>query len=171
MKTRYLTSILLLFLVITSGYSQDSEKKSKEERKLEKQKQTEELVNSKTFLFIGSTAYPESGRPITISSGPNTVNFSPEMIKSNLPFFGQVKTASAGYGTQTGYTFEGKPEEYTIESSKKGYKLKAIVIQGNETYTLNMSLGDDGNGNLNVYSINRSSMRYNGEIRKPEESK
>jgi len=171
MKTKYLTSLLILFLVIASGYSQDSEKKSKEERKLEQQKQTEELVNSKTFLFIGSTAYPENGQPISITSGANTVNFSTEMIKSNLPFFGQVKTASAGYGAQSGYTFEGKPEEYTIESSKKGYKLKAVVREGNETYTLNMSIGDDGNANLNVYSINRSSMRYNGEIRKPEESK
>jgi hypothetical protein len=171
MKTKYSILIILFVFLVSAVYAQETGKKSKQERKLERQKQTEELVNSKTFLFIGSNAYPETGRPITISSGPNTVNFSPEMIKSNLPFFGQVKTASAGFGAQTGYTFEGKPEEYTIESSKKGYKLKAVVRDGNDSYTLNMSIGDDGNANLNVYSINRSSMRYNGEIRKPEETK
>jgi hypothetical protein len=171
MKTSYSILIILSVFLVSAVHAQETGKKSKEERKLEKQKQTEELVNSKTFLFIGSNAYPENGRPITISSGPNKVNFSPEMIKSSLPFFGQVKTASAGYGAQTGYTFEGKPEEYTIESSKKGYELKAIVRQGNETYTLNMSIGDDGSANLSVFSINRSSMRYNGEIRKPEETR
>jgi hypothetical protein len=164
-------SVLFLFLLftLTSVYAQ--EKKTKEQKKMEKQQEVEELMSSKNFIFEGNTAYPETGRPITITSGPNTVNFSPEMIKSNLPFFGQVKTASAGFGAQSGYSFEGKPDEYTIENSKKGYKLKAVVREGNESYTLNMSIGNDGNANLNIYSINKSSMRYNGEIRKPEETK
>ena len=169
MKARYYVMLTLLLFVITSGYSQDKTKKSKEEKKLEQQKQTEELMNSKTFIFEGNTAYSQGGKPITITSGPNTVSFSPGMIKSNLPFFGKANTASAGYGGQSGYVFEGKPDEFTLENTKKGWKLKAVVKTGNDTFTMNLTAGSDANATLNVYSINRSQMRYNGEIRKVEE--
>lgn len=158
----------MFLFFISTAYAQEAGKKSKEERKLEQQKITEELVNSKIFLFVGSTAYSEGGKSVTITSGPNTVSFSPEMVKSNLPFFGTTTSASAGFGGQSGYTFEGKPDEYTIENAKKGYKLKAVVKSNNESYTLNLSISAEGNANLSVYSINRSSMRYNGDIRKED---
>lgn len=169
MKTRYSVLVLMLFFVFSSSYSQEPAKKSKSEKKLEKQKQTEELMNSKTFEFIGSNAFTEKGKTISMTSGPNTVSFSPEMIKSDLPFFGEAKTASAAYGGQGGYKFEGKPDEFTLENTKKGWKLKAVVKTGNETYTLNLTASPEGSANLNIYSISRSSMRYNGEIKKPEE--
>jgi hypothetical protein len=168
MKTRYSILILMFLFVITASYSQESGKKSKEERKLELQKQTEDLMNSKIFLFVGNTAYSEGGKSVAISSGPNTVSFSPDLIKSNLPFFGTAKTASAGYGGQSGYTFEGKPDEYTVDSTKKGYTVKAVVKSGNDNFTMNLTISPEGGANLSVYSINRSSMRYNGEIRKED---
>ena len=171
MKTRYAVILLMLIFVISTGYSQENKKKSKQEKKIERQKQTEELMNSKTFLFEGNTAYPQGGKPVTITSGPNTVSFSPDMIKSNLPFFGKATSASTIYGGQGGYMFEGKPDEFTLESTKKGWELKAVVKTGTDTFTMNLTASPDGNANLNVYSINRSSMRYNGEIRKPEETK
>ena len=93
------------------------------------------------------------------------------MIKSDLPFFGRSRSASAGYGGPSGYVFEGKPEEFTLEEAKKGYKLNAVVREGGESYTLNMSISSDGTANLTVLSLNRSSMRYNGDIRKPAETK
>jgi hypothetical protein len=169
MKTGYSILILLLFFV-SATHAQEAEKKSKEERKSEQQKKTKELVNSKTFLFIGNRAYSEGGKSFTLTSDPNSVSFSQEMIKSNLPFFGTVKTASAGYGTQSGYTFEGKPDEFTIDSTKKGFQVKAVVKTVNEKYTLNLSISQVGDASLNVYSINRSSMRYNGDIRSSEDN-
>ncbi len=169
MKTRYSILLLTLFFIVSVSYSQESGKKSKAERKLEQQKQTEELMNSKTFVFRGSNAFTEKGKTINMASGPNTVSFSPEMIISDLPFFGEAKTASAAYGGTGGYKFEGKPDEYTLEATKKGWKLKAVVKTGNDTYTMNLSIGPDGTANLNIFSINRSSMRYNGEVKKAEE--
>ena len=163
--------MLVLLLFISAAYAQEAGKKSKEERKLEMQKHTEDLMNSKSFLFVGNTAYSEGGKSVTITSGPNTVSFSPDLVKSNLPFFGTAKTASAGYGGQSGYTFEGKPDEYTVDSTKKGYKVKAVVKSGNDNFTMNLTVSPEGGANLSVYSISRSSMRYNGEILKPEEVK
>lgn len=156
---------MVLLLTFSIGHAQ--EKKTKEQKKLEKQQAIEELIGSKNFVFEGITAYPERGKPINISSGQNTVSFTEEMIKCNLPFFGQVKSASAGYGSPGGYEFEGKPDEFTIDSTKKGWKIKAVVKTGNDNYTLNLSASPDGSANLNVYSLNRSSMRYNGDVKKP----
>ncbi|MBK9392061.1 MAG: DUF4251 domain-containing protein [Bacteroidetes bacterium] len=168
MITRYFISIVIFIFAFFSGFAQDNVKKTKQEQKLEQQLLTEDLMNFKIFDFVGVTAFSERGKPVSITSGPNTVSFSPEMIKSNLPFFGTAKTASAGYGRQTGYMFEGKPEEYVMENTKKGYKLKAVVKTGNDSFTLNLSAGPDGGASLNIFSINRSSMRYSGEIKKTE---
>jgi hypothetical protein len=168
MKTGKYILILMLLFAFSASYSQEPEKKSKSEKKLEQQKQTEELMNSKTFVFKGSTAFSEKGKTISITSGANTVSFSPELIKCDLPFFGEAKTASAAYGGQGGYRFEGKPDEFTLENTKKGWKLKAVVKTGNDTFTMNMTASPEGSANLNLYSINRSSMRYNGEVKKPE---
>jgi hypothetical protein len=168
MKTVHFILIPILLFAFIQVKAQEEVKKSKQELKLEKQKQVEEMVNSKTFIFEGTNAYSEGGKSVNITSGPNMVYFSPDRIKSDLPFFGQARSASAGYGTPGGYKFEGKPDEFTIENAKKGYSLKAVVKTVNETFTLNMSIGTDGNANLYVYSINRSSMRYNGEITKPK---
>jgi hypothetical protein len=171
MKTRYGVLLLMLLFVISTGYSQDKEKKSKQEKKLEKQKMVEELMNSKTFLFEGYMAYSEKGKSVNISSGANSVSFTPDLIKSDLPFFGEARTASAGYGSPGGLKFEGKPDEFTVDSTKKGYNVKANVKTGNESYKLNLSVGTDGNATLYVYSVNRSSMRFSGDIIKMEESK
>jgi len=169
MISRYSFSIVILIFLFSSVLAQKSAKKTKQERKLAEQKHTEELMSSSVFVFKGVTAFSERGRPVSITSGPNTVSFSREMIKSDLPFFGTARTASAGFGQPAGYMFEGKPEEYVLENTKKGYKLRAVVKTVNESYTLNLTVSPGGIGNLNIFSINRSSMRYNGEIKKTEQ--
>jgi hypothetical protein len=126
MKTRFSILFMIFIFLAGSGYAQENTKKSKEERKLESQKQTEELINSKNFVFIGMNALPQGGRTVNILSGNNTVKFQPELIKSEMPFFGEMNSG-AGYDRQTGMVFEGKPEEYTFKKTKKGYLIEAVV--------------------------------------------
>jgi hypothetical protein len=57
MKTKVLLVLVLAALITAPGFSQEKTKKElKEERKIEKQKQTEAMVNSKEFLFTARTA-------------------------------------------------------------------------------------------------------------------
>ena len=165
MKSKYSIVLVTFLFVLSTGYSQESAKKTKEQKKAEKQEEIKRLVDARTFIFTGITAYSQKGRSVNISSGANSVSFSPDMIKSDLPFFGEAKTASAAFGGQSGYKFEGKPDKYTLEPYKKGWKLFAVVNTGNEKYTMNLTVGTDGNANLNVFSINRSQMRYSGDIK------
>jgi hypothetical protein len=169
MKTEFYVIILLCFLATTAS-AQEPAKKTKQELKLEKQKETEELINSKSFIFVARTAFPSGGRSTTISSGASTVKFTPEMIKSDLPFFG-TSTRPTGYGTDSGMKFEGKPDEYTMEQKKKGYEISLIVKTSDDSYHINLSVGSDAYASLSIFCNNRSSMSYSGVIEKPEEKK
>jgi hypothetical protein len=170
MKRRYTILIVLLTITVLSASGQEPVKKSKQEIKLEKQKETEEMLNSKTFVFVARTAFPSGGRSTTISSGASTVKFTPELITSDLPFFG-TSTRPAGYGTDSGLKFEGKPEEYTQEQKKKGYEISLVVKTNDDSYRINLTASSDGYASLSINSNNRSPMSYSGIIEKPEEKK
>jgi len=170
MYTRHSLLFILLTFVMASVFSQETGKKTKQERDLEKQKQTEELVNSKIFLFTASTAFSQRGRAINLTSNPNTIVFSPDLISSDLPFFGRAYSGVT-YGESSGYTFEGKPEEFTIEPAKKGYEIKAVVRTSKDSYTINLLVSSGGSSSLTISSNNLSTMSYSGEISKTEEKK
>ncbi|MFV8393598.1 DUF4251 domain-containing protein [Flavobacterium sp. LB2P6] len=164
MKTK--TSILILFLslFLTVSYAQEkSKKQSREERKIEKQKQTASLIDSKEFVFIGRTALPQGFRTMDLSTNPNYVQFYPTMIKSEMPFFGRAFNG-VGYGSDAGLHFEGTPQEFTIEKDKKSYQIKVIVRGEKDTYTLLLSVFFKGSATLSISSNNRSTISYNGDI-------
>jgi hypothetical protein len=165
MKSRYLISMILCF-VIVSGFAQEPPKKSKQELKLEKQKEIEDMLNAKSFEFSAKSAFPSGGRQTSITSGASTVKFTPDLITSNLPFFGTT-TRPTGYGTDSGMKFEGKPEEYTQEKKKNGYEIRLVVKTTEDSYRISLTASSDGYASLSIYCNNRSSMNYSGEIVKP----
>lgn len=170
MNIKSICWIIILFSIPAGLFSQEkSTKKSKEERKLEQQKQTEELVNSKTFVFIGSMAYPQGGRSVNLATRPNFVKFSPELIDSDMPFFGRAYSG-AGYGGSSdgGLTFKGAPDEFSVKKTKKGFEIQSKVKTGNENFNLSLSVGTTGNASLTISSAGRSPMSYSGDISKAE---
>jgi hypothetical protein len=174
MKTKLSLLIVVIFLTMNSGFSQEKTKKElKEERKLEKQKQTEAMINAKEFVFVARTANPTGMRSVNLTTNPNFVKFQPEMIESEMPFFGRSYGA-IGYGGDTGLKFKGKPEEFTIVKEKKNYQVDAVVNGTTDKYRLSLSVGFEGSASLSITSNNRSTISYQGEIsapEKPEEKK
>ena len=71
-------------------------------------------------------AYPQGGRSVNLTTTPNFVKFSPDLIDSDMPFYGRAYSG-AGYGGTTGLNFKGKPDEFTVEKTSKGYFLQASV--------------------------------------------
>ena len=165
MKTKVLFVLVLSALITTPGFSQEKTKKElKEERKIEKQKQTEALVNSKEFLFTARTAMPQGGRSIDLTTNPGSVKFHPDLIKSDMPYFGRVTGAVAYGGRDGGMKFEGKPDEYSVTAKKNGYQVNAVVKGENDTYRLSLSVSLEGSSSLSITSNNRSVITYSGEI-------
>jgi hypothetical protein len=170
MKRRiyFIIPFCLLAICLTA---QEPVKKSKQELKLEKQKETEDMLMNKTFVFVARSAFPSAGRQTSITSGASTVKFQPELITSDLPFFGTAYSG-VGYGGQGGMKFEGKPEKFTVEKTKKsGYEITAVVKTTEDSYNIILTAGSDGYASLSIHSNNRSSMSYSGVIEKPEVKK
>lgn len=169
MKTKLNFSLVRLFTLtfvffsLTNALAQEKSKKQlKEEIKLEKQKQTALLVDSKEFVFVARTAMPQGGRTIQLTTD-YTLEFHPDLIKCDLPFFGRA-FSGVGYGGDSGMQFEGKPMDLKIEKKKKSHDIKVNVKGGNDSYSLLLSIYFDGTAYLSINSNNRSSISYNGDI-------
>jgi hypothetical protein len=117
MKSKISFFIVLVSLILTSAYSQEkSKKEQKEEEKLQKQKQIEELINSKDFVFKARYALPMGAKQVDLTSNPNYVKFSPDLMDGYMPFFGTA-TAGIGYGGDNTIKFKDKPESFNIEKT------------------------------------------------------
>jgi hypothetical protein len=171
MKTKVSILVMLFTLIVINSYSQEKSKQElKEERKIERQKQTEALINTGEFVFIAETAFPIGQRSVDLTTRTYYVKFHPDRIESELPFYGRAYSG-AGYGGDTGLKFEGTPEENTVTKTKKEYQIDAIVNGDNDTYRISLSVGFEGSATLSVISNNRSSISYSGEISAPEKPK
>ncbi|MFE3867995.1 DUF4251 domain-containing protein [Flavobacterium sp. LS2P90] len=164
MKAKNFFLVLLLYLVVTISFAQEkTKKKLREAGKIEKQNQTEILVNSKEFFFVVRNAAPQGFRNIDLTSNFNYIQFQPNFIKSEMPFFGTAYSDVA-YRGDGGLNFEGKPQEYTFKKEKKAYQIKAKVKGQYDVYTMYLSVFFDGSASLSINSNNRSTISYNGEI-------
>jgi hypothetical protein len=167
MKTKISFLMVLMFLILTSAFSQEKSKKEiKEEEKLQKQMQIETLVNSKEFVFVARYAIPSGGRQVNLTSNPNYVKFHPELLDGYMPYFGKAYSG-IGYGGDSGIKFKDKPETFTVEKKKKNFQIDAEVKGENDTYRLSLSVTFEGSTSLSIISNNRSFISYQGEIMAP----
>lgn len=166
MKTKTAILVLFLSMIVTASYAQEKSKKQlRAQRKIEKEKQIASLVDSKEFVFIGRTALGQGFRSIDLTANSNYVEFKPDKIKSEMPFFGRAYSGVAYSSRDGGLNFEGSPKEFTIEKGKKDYQIKATVKGDTDVYTLFLSVSFGGSSTLTISSNNRSSISYNGEIK------
>jgi hypothetical protein len=165
MKSKISILVLFLSLMLTAGNAQEKSKKQlREERKIEKEKQITALVAAKAFVFIGRTALGQGFRSIDLTTNSNYVEFKPDKIKSEMPFFGRAYSGVAYGSRDGGLNFEGSPKEFTIEKTKKGYQIKAAVKGDTDVYQLFLSVSFGGSATLTINSTNRSVISYIGEI-------
>jgi hypothetical protein len=155
-------------MILTTGYSQENTtKKSKDEKKLEKQKEIEALVNAKEFVFVARTALPSGMKSVNLTTNTNYVKFQPDLIDSYMPYYGKAYSG-IGYGGDTGLKFKDKPEVFDIVKNKKAYQIDVTVKTSNDLFRLSLSVGFEGSTSLSVISNNRSTISYQGEISAPE---
>ena len=168
MITKISFLLFVLALAISVGYTQEKSKKQiKEEKKLALQKQVEEMVNAKEFVFVGRTAIPSGHKSVNLTTNTNYVKFHPDLIDSYMPYFGRAYSG-VGYGGDQGLKFTGKPEVFTVTKTKKEFEVTAEVKGSNDTYKISLSIGFEGNSTLGITSNNRSFISYYGEISAPE---
>ncbi len=168
MKTKMTMVVFFLSMTLTISYAQEKSKRQlRKERSVEKQNEITSLIDSKKFVFIGRTAFPQGFRTIDLTTNQNYVKFEGDTIKSAMPFFGRGYSG-IGYGNDGGLNFEGKPKKFTIEKNKKGYEINAVVKGMNDEFRLFLTVSMEGYATLIINSNNRSPITYYGEISAPE---
>ena len=138
---------LLIMLAPVKGISQGSVK---------------EMVESKTFVFQAQSMTPLKGSMRTLSPG-YTFKVSPDTLKSDLPYAGRAFQAAYG-STDGGMKFEATKFEYTVKENKKGWtiNIKTKEVSGSPRVTI--SVFDNGSARINISSMSRESISYNGVI-------
>jgi hypothetical protein len=169
MKTKNLLLLILFVCIGISCYSQEkSSKQIKEEQKLAAQQQTEALLNAKEYVFIGLDAYPTGYRTVSLTGRQNFVKFHPELIESDMPYFGRANSSAAYASTSDGgLKFQGKPEEYKFDKKKKNYQISAFVKESGDSYDITLIVQFSGSATLTIISNSRSPISYNGYITPP----
>jgi hypothetical protein len=169
MKTKSLLLMALLSCIGISGYSQEkSPKQAKEEQKLAAQQLTEALLNAREFVFIGLDAYPTGYRTVSLTGRQNFVKFHPELIESDMPYFGKGNS-SAAYASSSdgGLKFKGKPENYKSDKKKKNFQVSTTVKEPGESYDITLIVQFSGSATLTIICSSRSPISYNGYIQPP----
>lgn len=127
------------------------------------QSSIESLINSKNFEFIANTAYPTSGPSKNLVGSDYAMIFSPESIKSHLPYYGRAYSGM-NMGRDKGMRFEGKPEEFIIEKNAKGYQIQSKVEAENDRFSITLTVSESGYATLTINSDNRGTISYYGEV-------
>lgn len=123
----------------------------------------ETLLNSKNFEFIANTALPLGQPPKNLVGSNYSITFSPEMVISNMPFYGRAYSGMI-MGRDKGMRFKGKPEDFIITSAKNGYNVTTTLKGETDIYVISISVGYSSFATLSISSNDRGTISYQGEI-------
>ena len=120
------------------------------------------MVDNKDFIFVAESVSPMSGRRRELSSGYQ-ISISKDSIISHLPFFGRGYTAPIS-PADVDFDFTATKFTYTAAAASKGWTISIKPVDQNYLQELYFRIFDNGSAYLNITSINRSSIAYNGYI-------
>ncbi len=162
MKVNNILFIALVCFILGNASAQEKNIKTNTEQETVDTSSIGNLLNSKTFEFIANTVFPITGSPKNLVGSGYSVTFSPEMIISNMPFYGRAYSGMA-LGRDKGMRFQGKPENFIVEKNNE-YQVKASVNGESDTYSISISVSSSGFATLAISSNDRGVISYQGEI-------
>ena len=164
--------ITLLIFSVAFVHAQDTQKKSRKERRAEREakkiEDTKTLIESKSFVFVPSQAIPTGMRSVTLTSSFDA-KIKNDSIFCYLPYFGTSHTATYG-SNQSPMDFNLPIIKYSSEPAKKGgWTVKFDVKNKMDLLNFTFQIAETGSSSLSVFSTSRAAISYYGEIIKVEE--
>lgn len=162
MKRIYLIIISLGFLISVScaGTQKTSESENYKELKF--------LVESRKFEIENDFINSTFASNINLIGNPNKIEFIGDSLDIFLPFFG-TRSAGGNYGREGAISFEGIPQDFEIREEKDRILIEFNVSQDTENLQFYIILYSNKKTNTTVYSSQRSTITYLGELSKLEE--
>ncbi|MBV8252153.1 MAG: DUF4251 domain-containing protein [Chitinophaga sp.] len=169
---RLILHVMLSGVLLTAATMQLSaqKKETRAEKQAVRQAQVAGWVNSQQFVYVPQTAIPMGGRVVQL-----TPDFSFEVTKdsivSYLPYYGRAYTAPID-PTKNAMNFKTKDFTYEKTVRKKGgWDITIKPKDNSDINSINLSIGPEGYGSLQVTSYNTQPISFNGVIQENKERK
>ncbi len=169
---RLILHVMLSGVLLTAATMQLSaqKKEARAEKEAAKQAQVAGWVESQQYIYVPQTAIPMGGRVVQL-----TPDFSLEVTKdsilSYLPYYGRAYTAPID-PTKNSMNFKSKDFTYEkTERKKGGWDITIKPKDNSDIQSINLSIGPDGYGSLQVTSYNRQPINFNGFIQDNKDKK
>jgi hypothetical protein len=163
-------TILCFFVFCCASIPSEAQTKAelKQEKKEKDYQNMVSLVKSGNYEYEAQWANPIGGSRVNLLSTVNFLNFKENQMNLHFPFFGSIQTANIYNSNDIGINFKGEPKKYRIDFNDDKKKI-TIRFQGNtegESFDFNLTIAGDGNAYLVVNSSGRSTINYDGILKK-----
>jgi hypothetical protein len=127
---------------------------------------TEELVKKQQFTFKAQVALPMKGGFMQLTPGYYDVVITKDSIISFLPYFGRAYSPPVS-PSDAGIKFVSTNFTYTATVNKKGnWQITIQPKDVTDIQQVNLNISSGGQAFLQVTSINRQAISFNGLIEK-----
>ncbi len=156
-------AILLSGCAASSSQSGKERKTAKNEKRIEEFAKTSALIESGNYVYQVQSVNPTGGSTIQTTS-MYTMKATDGTFEADLPFFGRAYQAD--YGGNGGIKFNGEPENLEIRKDARKYTISVSfsIKQPDDQFQVNLSIGSNGYGTLNITSQKRQPISYYGFI-------
>lgn len=152
--------VFLGIVLLFGGQSLSAQTKA--EKKAEQESQIKEAIESGAYVIDVSRALPMSGRAVNLTSS-YSLEVRNDSVYSHLPYFGQAYTAP--YGGGEGMIFKEPLTDYKLTFDKKGTASVVFKTRNSEdTYEFRLQIFSNGSTTINVTSINKQGISYQGDL-------
>jgi hypothetical protein len=168
-KTLVLFISLVLFTSITIAQTREEKKQQKEEKANKEYAAIKKLIDSKAFVFDGIWLTTQKGRRVDISSGSNRIEVKKDSANAYLQYFGVVHINRLN--PNGGIVFDNIIENYRVKyiDKKRRIRISFTTKNKNESFDVSMTIQRSGFTFVDVFSVFRSSIKYEGNIKPLEE--
>jgi hypothetical protein len=153
----FLTAILLFLAGVVHAQN------SKNNKKQEKTAEIQQLIQSKSFVFVAQNAAPQTGRNINLTSSYD-LRLSKDTLIAALPYYGRAYVAPMN-PSEGGFNFTSTKFTYTIAERKKGgWDINLQPSDTKDVRQMLLTVSEDGYASLQVTSNNRQPISFTGYI-------
>jgi len=152
--------ILALTVSIGSGVCVAQTKKEK------KQAETKSIVEAKTYTFVADYMLPMHGGQRALTTEYD-LRFTPDSVVSFLPYFGEVHFDPPYNPNDAGIKFTSTKFDYSSKQKKNGgWEITFSPRDVRNLQRMVLTISTDGYASLNVTSVNRDFISFDGHLEK-----
>ena len=161
MKIRIPCLSVVIVIIAATVMSCSSSNHIPDDKKLEKSI-IKNMVDSFKFVFIPQYVSPTSGGRRSLNSGYQ-LSVSKDRVISSLPFFGRGYVAPVS-PADVDFDFTSTRFTHTIKLINTGWNISIKPLDQKYILQLYCRIFDNGSASLNITSIDRSTISYDGYI-------